>query len=191
MRRFPAFPLVCLAAALAASGCVGGKAGSCDGIPGVATVTLNRPTGGQSVSYGYVNVAALVAHNQCRAQRGSKPAQLVMGRLYETGVGVPKDLARAASLYAQAAQSQPDTIALYSPPVTKGGAGQVIRVPNPNASPGLAEAKYRLGRMYLEGRGVERDAERGLELIAEATKQGYRLPGRYPPPITKVPPPKQ
>lgn len=50
----------------------------------------------------------------------------------------------------------------------------MIFLSNPNAGPGLAEAQYRLGRLYLEGRGVKKDSDRGNELIGKAASQGYR-----------------
>lgn len=38
---------------------------------------------------------------------------------------------------------------------------------------GLPEAQYRLGLMYLEGRGVRRDPKHALKLLGQAAGQGY------------------
>lgn len=171
-----------LAAALLA-GCAGRQPASCGNMAGVGTISPPGPAGPLAPRYIYSGFAPMLRHLQCRSGRGDKDAKLALGRFYEAGLGVAQDLGRAAALYAEAARAEPSTISLYSPPVTKGGAGQVIRVPNPNASPGLAEAKYRLGRMYLEGRGVPRDLGRGRKLIQEALAQGYLPP---PPPGRRV-----
>lgn len=47
-------------------------------------------------------------------------------------------------------------------------------IPITDGGPGNAEAKYRLGHMLIEGRGIARDADRGRQLIAEAERQGFQ-----------------
>ena len=113
-----------------------------------------------------------VARLQCEADRGDRVAIVKLGMRYETGEGLPLDARRAVRLYRQAAADVPPNTAIYSPPVKKGGTGQVMLIPNGNAGPGLAIAKYRLGRLYVEGRGVERNEEKGLELIEAAAALG-------------------
>lgn len=108
----------------------------------------------------------------CLADLGRRDAMIELGRRYEDGSGVAPDYKRAAALYGQAAAAIPPTTAIYSPPVKKGGNGRMIFLNNPNASPGSADAKYRLGRLFLTGRGVKLDQERGWKLIGEAAEQG-------------------
>ncbi|WP_404338980.1 tetratricopeptide repeat protein [Sphingomonas sp. MMS12-HWE2-04] len=98
---------------------------------------------------------------------------LELGKRYEEGLGVSQDPSRAAALYLKAATAIPATTPIYSPPVRRGGSGRVMFLTNPHAGPGLAEAKYRLGRLYLHGRGVKPNSDRGNALIREAASQGY------------------
>lgn len=109
---------------------------------------------------------------ECRASTGDKLAAFELGQRYELGDGVKRDPRRAAKLYKQAATFTSGTTYVYSPPVGKGGRGTVIPVRTGPDRPGLAEAKYRLGVMYLEGRGVRFDFPRGRKLIEEAAAQG-------------------
>lgn len=138
------------------------SAGACASVPDFCR---NLPAASDDMS---------VAQLECVAKAGDKRAMLALGKRYEAGIGVGQDFARAARLYNRAATEIPGTIAVYSPPVRQGGRGQVIFVNNPNAGPGLAEAQYRLGRLYLDGRGVKKDSDRGNKLIRRAVSQGYR-----------------
>lgn len=110
---------------------------------------------------------------RCRAEGGDKAAALELGRRYEAGRDVPRDLARAARLYRQAAQFTSGTTYVYSPPVGKNGRGTVIPVRTGTDQPGLAEAKYRLALLYLRGAGVKLDFEKASELLREAARQGF------------------
>lgn len=89
---------------------------------------------------------------KCDAAMGSKPAQLALGILYETGDGVPQDYKRAAHLYRQAATTMPAVTYVYSPPVGRENMGRVIPVSNGRGTPGLPEAARRLAN--LENSGV-------------------------------------
>jgi len=46
-------------------------------------------------------------------------------------------------------------------------------IPNADGRPGNAEAKHRLGRMLVEGRGTGQDVARGQKLIDAARQQNY------------------
>lgn len=109
----------------------------------------------------------------CLSESGSKSAQLELGKAYEAGSEVTADLKRAASLYRAASQPTSGTTYVYSPAVGKSLA-QVLPVRAGPDQPGLPEAMYRLGLMYRDGRGVQRDEERARRLIAEATAAGFR-----------------
>jgi TPR repeat protein len=110
---------------------------------------------------------------KCHVARGYSWAQLELGKRYELGFGVPRDNTRAADLYREAATPKPAQIAIYSPPVTPGGVGQVMFLANPNAGPGEAEAQYRLGLMHLDARGVRFDINRARALFNQAAAQGF------------------
>lgn len=92
---------------------------------------------------------------------------------YETGAGVQRDFKRAAALYEQASRFSPGTTYVYLAPVGKSGRGQVAPVRVGPDRPGLPEAQYRLGLMYLEGRGVRFDFPKGRAKIEAAAAQGY------------------
>ncbi len=110
---------------------------------------------------------------QCRADRGDTQAAVALGRRYELGDGVARDPRRAAQLYQAAATAIPKTTAIYAPPVRVGGRGQMLLIANPNAGAGSAAAQFYLGRMYLDGRGVEQDPKQGKLLVARAAAQGF------------------
>ncbi len=108
---------------------------------------------------------------ECQASRGDKAAQLAFAERLEAGDGVAADPARAARLYRQAAASTSGSRFIYVPGVDK-KPGYVLPVRSGPDRPGLVEAQYRLGLMYLEGRGVGADRNRGLSLIRRAAKAG-------------------
>lgn len=79
-----------------------------------------------------------------RAQLGDKQAQFELGQRFAVGDGVPKDCEKAMELTRRAATATGGTLWVYSPPVTKGGRGQVIPVDQGPVQPGLADAKASL-----------------------------------------------
>lgn len=110
---------------------------------------------------------------QCRAWSGEKLAQLELGRRFETGDGVAVDLKQAAHFYRVAAQDISGTTYVYSPPVGKRGRSMVLPLRTGIDQPGLAEAKYRLGLMYRDGRGMNANPQKAGRLISESRAQGY------------------
>lgn len=79
-----------------------------------------------------------------RAQLGDKQAQFELGQRFALGDGVPRDCKKAVELTRRAASATGGTLWVYSPPVTKGGRGQVIPVDQGPVQPGLAAAKASL-----------------------------------------------
>jgi TPR repeat protein len=77
-----------------------------------------------------------------RAANGDHDAQTALGTLYETGDGVPIDLARAVALYREA------------------------------ASAGHVGAQINLATMYLDGAGVTRNAATAVEWLRRAADRG-------------------
>lgn len=84
-----------------------------------------------------------------RARLGNKQAQFDLGLRFANGDGVPKDCERARQLFRTAARASGGTIWVYSPPVTKGGRGQVIPVNSGPVMPGLIEAQFALQSQAL------------------------------------------
>lgn len=82
---------------------------------------------------------------KAQAAHGDAAAQFLLGRLYEYGIGVDEDAAKAAFWYGQAAAQN------------------------------LAKAQYSLGRLYAEGEGVCRDPVRAVEWYRKAAAQNYPL----------------
>ncbi|HEX8554325.1 MAG TPA: SEL1-like repeat protein [Sphingomonas sp.] len=76
------------------------------------------------------------------AQSGSKADQLTLGRVFEDGRGVPRDLDRACILYRAAATTTGGTIYIYQPKIGN-SPGRVVPMTTP-LSPGLAAARERL-----------------------------------------------
>jgi len=79
----------------------------------------------------------------CAAQAGADAPEVKEALAYEHGEGVPKDPARAASLYCRAAREL------------------------------NAEAQFNLGWMYANGRGVARDESAAAALFASAASLGH------------------
>ena len=85
----------------------------------------------------------------CPASAAPDASSLIaLATAYEHGEGVPKDTAKAASLYCEAARA------------------------------GNADAQFSLGWMYANGRGVKRDDAAAAALFALAAKQGHEYAQR-------------
>jgi TPR repeat protein len=85
----------------------------------------------------YVAARALFEENQSDGQ-----ALLYLGRIYAYGLGVPKDVGKALTLYIAAEEH------------------------------GSAEAMLAHGKMLLNGTGITRDAETGIKLLEKAGANG-------------------
>jgi TPR repeat protein len=109
---------------------------------------------------------------ECQASLGDKLAQLHLGERLEMGVGVAPDPARAARLYRAASSFTSGMNYIYLAGVN-GKPGTVLPLRTGADKPGLTEAQYRLGLMYLDGRGVRQDRRRAKELIGKAADAGY------------------
>jgi TPR repeat protein len=109
----------------------------------------------------------------CGADRGDPSAQLALGVRYEKGEGVAADPARAAQLYAQAERTITRLVMLNSPPTRSGRFGVTRMSGNRPLPIALAEARYRLGRLYWDGRGVKRDRGYGRRLLIDSARQDY------------------
>ncbi len=77
------------------------------------------------------------------AEQGNPSALTHLGVMYQIGLGVDKDIAKAIRFYEAAVEKD------YAP------------------------GKYNLALMYSEGIGVEKDVEKAFELFVQAARQGH------------------
>lgn len=84
------------------------------------------------------------------AARGDARAQYELAKLFDAGMGVARDRARARSLYRRA------TVGLI-----------------PSAAGGHADAQFILSAMYRKGLGVKRDPARAVSLLKAAARYGH------------------
>lgn len=114
---------------------------------------------------------------QCLADEANPRAQLELGKRLEEGRGVPADPEAAAHWYGRAAGLIKPLGPHTMPALWSNGRLASAAAIEELRGPPLAEARYRLGRLYLDGRGVRQDVKRGRALIAEAAARGYAGPG--------------
>lgn len=81
---------------------------------------------------------------QKAADKGFKPAQFELGRRYEEGDGVARDIARARKWYKRAARDSVSRNFVYSGPVGSEQHGRVIEIGRPKVQPGILAASLRL-----------------------------------------------
>ena len=118
------------------------------------------------------------------AAAGYVPAQLALGELYESGTGVPADRAQAARWYEKAAAGgdAPARLQLASYYIrlnTPEGFQQALPPLQAAAAQGLADAQYFLGRLYLEGKGVDGDRAQAMLWLGRAGAQGHIAAQRF------------
>jgi TPR repeat protein len=160
-------PLLLLASAGIASPKV-----SCAGADGVAS----RLSDGKNFAVSSSKEASAKSLDEltCFADRGDPSAQLALGVRYEKGEGVPADPVRAARLYEQAERTITRLVMLNAPPSRSSGQFGVTRMSGNRPLPiALAEARYRLGRLYWDGRGVKQDRGYGRRLLIDSARQDY------------------
>ena len=111
-----------------------------------------------------------------RAQTGDAAAQTLLGRLYENGLGIPRDTARAADWYEIAANNGATRAAHALARLLLAGDG---RARDPAQAADLLEAALTaqthgaaldLARLYLSGEGRPQDLERARDLLKQAAE---------------------
>jgi TPR repeat protein len=113
------------------------------------------------------------------ANAGHAAAKNELARLHETGRGgVPRDLATARRLYAEAAEAHLDAQTNYAAMLFNGKGGpadrtHALRWLERAAANGNPLALHNLGKIHLEGMaGVEQNLERGLHLLQQTAASG-------------------
>lgn len=113
------------------------------------------------------------------AESGDKQAQLILGTLYEDGVGgLPANLREAAYWYEQAAKQDFPKAQYNLGLLYEDGRGvkqsdqQAAYWYDRAAQAGFAEAQNNLGVLYILGKGVKKDAKRAEQLFAASAAQG-------------------
>ncbi len=112
------------------------------------------------------------------AERGNAVAQNELGRQYQLGQGVPKDLAKAAELFHKAADQGHPVAQVNLGVAYEEGAGvtkdvaQAVQWYTKSAEQNNSQAETRLGFMYEGGTGVTKDNAQAAKLYRQAADQG-------------------
>jgi hypothetical protein len=111
-----------------------------------------------------------------RAEQGDTAAQTLLGVLYETGRGLPRDAEKAASWYSLAAEGGNAQAAMRYGLMLLNGlgveqdekkAGDMFEVA---AKADIAEAIYNLAGLYRTGEGRPYDPDKAFELLKQAAE---------------------
>ncbi len=115
------------------------------------------------------------------AENNYAPGQYHLAELYERGLGVPKNVYRAAELYKKAAE-QDYVDAMFSLAVmyqegigVKQDLSTAVSWFTKAAEKGLAAAQFNLGVMYSNGIGVVQDYITAMDWYMKAAAQNYTL----------------
>lgn len=113
------------------------------------------------------------------AENGDKQAQLMLGTMYEDGLGgLPADLREAASWYEQAAKQNYPKAQYNLGLLYEDGRGvnqnynQAAYWYDQAAKAGFTEAQNNLGVLYVLGNGVKKDSKKAEKLFADAASRG-------------------
>ena len=113
------------------------------------------------------------------AEAGNKSAQLMLGTMYEDGLGgLPNDPREAAYWYEKAARQGYPKAQYNLGLLYEDGRGvkqdykQAAHWYNKAAEAGFTEAQNNLGVLYVMGNGVKKDPKRAKQLFSNAASQG-------------------
>lgn len=137
------------------------------------SLVLADELGDAKRAYGEGEFADAAALLRPLARDGNAEAQYLLGRMYEQGDGVAKDLDEARKLYERAAQQGHDNagqkLALFDN-TESGDESVVLEWYLPAAEEGDMEAQYNLGFMYETGWGVGIDEAKAANWYKEAAE---------------------
>lgn len=147
---------------------------------------MAEPVGANAAYIAFDQGQYITAHTLAKAaaERDEPEALTLLGRIYEKGLGVPKDELTAARLYRRGAELG-DTEALFAFGVML-AAGRGIQKDLEGAAQlferaarkGHPEANYNLGLLFVTGKGKPENPRRALMHIQYAAKQGL-APAQY------------
>ncbi len=109
------------------------------------------------------------------AEEGDSGAQYSLGLMYLSGWGVKKDWTEAGKWFRRAAD-QGDEYSKLLLAIVLDAEGKFVEAANLYrfaADKGEASAQFRLGQLYLDGRGVPKDPAEAAKLFRRAAEQGY------------------
>ena len=104
---------------------------------------------------------------------GNKTAEFMLGYVYETGKGTVADPKKAVKWYRKASRPTRGMSHVDVAPVGTQAHGRVMPVQTGPETPGNPDAEYRLGLMYLEGRGVEQSRDKAARWLRRAAQNGH------------------
>lgn len=112
------------------------------------------------------------------------PAQIALAEHYESGIGVVQDLDMAERWFLKAAASKDGVAQLqlglyYIRLNTLTDFERAVSPLQAAAEKGLRDAQYFLGRLYLDGKGVEPDRALAMLWMSRASAQGHITAQRF------------
>ena len=120
------------------------------------------------------------------AGNGNPRAQVIMGRLYENGLGVEQDMAVAAQWFQLAAEQNDPEAQVLLAYCYEIGAGvpknpqQVMNLMTRAAESGNAEAQFNLALNYSQGiNGAPKNEQESFKWASLAANQGYAQAERF------------
>ncbi|WP_291195508.1 peptidoglycan-binding protein [Hyphomonas sp.] len=154
-------------------------------IPVVVTVEAEANAGNAVAQYQYAQVKLSEGDLETAAsflrrasQKGVAPAQYELGKLYERGQGVDKDMIEARNLIQKAAEAgHVNAMYDYALFLAEGEGGakseaDAVAWFNEAAELGLVDAQYNLGVVHAEGIGTPQDLTKALFWFEVAARAG-------------------
>ena len=108
-----------------------------------------------------------------QACSGNKVAQFMLGYVFETGEGTVADPKKAVKWYQRAARPPRGMSHVDVTPVGVQAFERVAPVQTGPEVLGNPDAEYRLGLMYLEGRGVAASRDQAIRWLRSAAEKGH------------------
>ena len=143
---------------------------------GDADLPAGTPPGQQQQQISPAEAFAVMA---AEAEKGSAPAMLTLGTMYERGIGTPRNFVKALEWYSKAAaanlpEGHYNVGVCYE--IGMGNAGDPVKAFEhfeKSAELELPQGLYKLASLYFTGAGVARNESWGVELLKRAAETGH------------------
>ena len=114
------------------------------------------------------------------ADQGHAEAQCALGDCYNSGKGTEANASQAVEWYTRAAkQGNVEAQLKLAARYVKENDTRAVTWYRKAAGAGNAEAQYKLGNFYYRGLfGLQKDADKAMELFRKAAKQGHKAAGK-------------